>query len=235
VYDRWYKAESALATLTKRFTEVHPQVRAAREEALQSWPRLEEALRQNLRITVSPNLPPLERAPLIDQAISLAEEVERLPAEREGAEARVRRLRAGLSTLSQDQLEFGRRRQAVETHKALYTLLAQKAEQATIRSQEELRNIRVLDPPSVPTNPNNQRTFMVFLAGLLAGLAVAVGVPLGLEMLDTTIKTEEEVETLLGWPVLGAIQAMEVRPALANGARASRALPPGMAGRKERA
>lgn len=236
LFERWSRAETALASLAKRYTDVHPQVRGAREEAQQSWPRLDEALRQNLRITVSPSLPPLERAPLIDQAISLTEEIERLPGEREVAEGKARNLRGALGSLSQDQLEFARRQQAVDTQKALYVLLTQKAEQANIRSQEELRHIRVLDPPSVPTGPVSGRAMKILLVGLVAGLGMAVGVPLGLEMLDTTIKTEDEVETLLGWPVLGAIQAMDVvRPALANGARASRALPPGTAGRKERA
>lgn len=235
LFERWSRAETALASLTRRYTEAHPQVRAAREEAQQVWPRLDEALRQYLRITTSTNLPPLERAPLIDQAISLAEEIERLPADREAAEAKARTLRSSVGTLSHDQLEFARRQQAVETQKALYLLLTQKAEQANIRSQEELRHIRVLDPPSVPTSPISGRAMKILLMGLVAGLGLAVGVPMGLEMLDSTIKTEEEVETLLGWPVLGTVQAMEVRPALANGTRASRALPPGTAGRKERA
>ncbi len=226
LYERWNRAETTVAALSRRYTDAHPQVRAAREEAQQLWPSLEEALRRHLHIAVSQNLTPLERAPLIDQALGLGEEMVRLPAEREALEAQVRTLRGRLGSLSQDQVSFGRRRQAVDNQKALYALLAQKAEQANLRTQEELRNVRVLDPASRSSSPSMWRALRVLLVGLALGFAAATGVPVGLDLLDPTIKTEEEVEAILGWPALGSILRMAPRAALANRER-PRALPEG--------
>ncbi len=223
--ERWRKAEEKLAGLTQRYTDAYPGVAAAREEAHQLSARVDAAMRESLRIAPSPNLPPLERAPLIEQAIALAEDIAKVQPERDAYEGRVRTLRGSLSNLNQEQYEFARRRQAVESTNNLSALLAQKAEEASIRGQDNLRDIRVLDPPSVPVVPSGRAALKLLLVGLGLGLAAACGLPLGLELMDTTIKTEDEVEAILGWPVLGTIQAMTVRPPLANGARARRALP----------
>jgi uncharacterized protein involved in exopolysaccharide biosynthesis len=223
--DRWGKAETSVAALTRRFTDAHPEVRAAKEEAQQAWLKLEPPFRQALKIEISPTLTPGDRAPLIEQALALAQDVAKVSAEREANETRVRSTRAGLGSLSDEQRELARRRQAVDTTKNLYAILTQKSEEAGSRPQEELRNVRALDPPGVPSRPSAEKRYKILLVGVALGLAMALGVPVGLEILDSTIKTEEEAEAVLGWPVLGSVLAMAPRHALANGSRA-RALPP---------
>jgi len=136
-------------------------------------------------------------------------------------------LRASIGALSQDQTEFARHNQAVETAKALHGLLNKKAEEANIRFQEELRNIRVLDPPRQPTSPSGRGPLKVLLVGIVLGIGAALGLPLGLEMLDASMKTDEEAEAVFGWPVLGNVLAMDVGKELANGARHRKALPGG--------
>ncbi len=225
LFERWQKAETAVAALTRRFTDAHPEVQATRGEAHQAWARLEPPLREALSLSLSPSLSPLERAPLIEQALTLAQEVGRLTAEREAHEARAGGLRARLNSLSEEQHEFARRRQAVETTKSLYILVTTKAQEAGSRPEEDLRNVRVLDPPVVPITPSGGKRLKFTLVGLVLGLAAALGVPVGLEMLDSTIKTEEEAEVILGSPVLGSLLAMEPRTALANGGRARALLP----------
>jgi uncharacterized protein involved in exopolysaccharide biosynthesis len=234
LYDRWQAAETRVAALTKRYTDAHPQVRAAREEAQEVGPRVTEALRQQLNITTSPKLPPAERALLIDQALTLAEEIWRLHESRQLYEAQVRDVKAALGTLSRDQRDFARRRQAVETNKSLHDLLTRKTEEANLGWKDDLRNIRVLDPPRLPLRPSGRLALMIALAGMGLGLGAALGLPLGLELLDNTLKTEEEAEAALGWPVLGTILAMDPRAALADKAR-SRALPARASGRKRSA
>jgi uncharacterized protein involved in exopolysaccharide biosynthesis len=231
LYERWQGAEKKVEGLTQTYTDAHPQVRAARGEAGQVWGRLDEALRQHLGIAVAPGQSPQERTSLVGQALTRAQEIGRAQAERAAHEERVGSLRAGLGSLSKDQYELARRRQALETARAFHALLARKTEEAKFRMQEELRNVQVLDPPSVPSAPSGRRALKVLLVALAFGFGMALGVPLGLELLDNTVKTDEEAEAALGWPVLGTIPAMELRPALAKGGRA-RALPASASGRK---
>ncbi len=224
--ERWRKAEARLATLTQRYTDAFPQVRAAREDAQQLWIRLDAGLRQALRISASPNLPPSERAPLVEQAVGLAQDVAKYQAEREAYAAHARSLQGALGSLSQEQYEMAQRRQAVEATQNLYNLLTQKSEEAGIRAQDDLRDIRVLDPPAVPVFPSGRQALKVLLVALALGVTAALGLPVGLETLDSTIKTEEEAEAVLGWPVLGTILAMEPRSPLASNGVGARALPP---------
>jgi len=57
-----------------------------------------------------------------------------------------------------------------------------------------------------PIKPNKM---LYMIIGLLGGLMLGVGLAFILEYIDNTIKTEQELENLLGLPVIGAIPSME--------------------------
>jgi capsular polysaccharide biosynthesis protein len=68
-------------------------------------------------------------------------------------------------------------------------------------------NVSILDeaklgPDPAPVSP---QPFLNMSVGLVLGLVLGIGVALLLEFLDKTIKSEEEIEQLLGLPVLGVI------------------------------
>jgi capsular exopolysaccharide synthesis family protein len=66
------------------------------------------------------------------------------------------------------------------------------------------------DPPGIPYKPNLLMNLILGLgAGLLAGIAAAVG----LEFLNDTIKTREDVRTKLGVPCLGAVPKTSAKDA----------------------
>lgn len=66
-------------------------------------------------------------------------------------------------------------------------------------------NVRVVDPaevPKAPSKPNKRRALMLAsLFGLLGGFFLALGV----EALDQSIRSQEDVERKLGLPFLGAV------------------------------
>ena len=57
-----------------------------------------------------------------------------------------------------------------------------------------------------PIKPNKMLNMAI---AMVVGLMLGVGLAFLLEYLDNTIKTEQELETLLGIPVIGAISSME--------------------------
>jgi polysaccharide biosynthesis transport protein len=61
---------------------------------------------------------------------------------------------------------------------------------------------QVAEPPSYPVRP---RVGLNLLLGALVGLVVGVGLAFFIEYLDTSVKTMEDVEGLLGLPVLAII------------------------------
>ena len=73
----------------------------------------------------------------------------------------------------------------------------------------EATNIWVVDRanfPLKPTSPNKRRNVLL---GFLAGLAGGLGLALGLEYLNNTVKTSKDVANSTGFPILGTIPAFD--------------------------
>ncbi|SDB81169.1 Capsular polysaccharide biosynthesis protein [Pelagirhabdus alkalitolerans] len=74
-------------------------------------------------------------------------------------------------------------------------------------------NVNVLNEAQVPLNPSpiSPNTMLnIAIAGVL-GLMVGVGLAFLLDFLDTTVKTEEDVEKDLGLPVIGIVSHISDR------------------------
>ncbi|SDB57927.1 polysaccharide chain length determinant protein, PEP-CTERM locus subfamily [Desulfonatronum thiosulfatophilum] len=83
--------------------------------------------------------------------------------------------------------------------------------QAEISRQMELQDktttFRIVDPAILPTNPSSPNRLMIILLGMLGGLGAGVGMSLGLNYLDRSVR---HVDTLkeLGLPVLAVVPEM---------------------------
>ncbi len=68
-----------------------------------------------------------------------------------------------------------------------------------------LINVKVVEPAVVPLDPVKPNASLNVILGLLVGLMASIGLAFLLEMIDVTIKEQEDVERLLGVPSLGKI------------------------------
>ena len=68
-------------------------------------------------------------------------------------------------------------------------------------------NIHILAPAELPENPApiKPQPILNMAIALVVGLMAGVGLAFLLEYLDNTIKNEQDIENVLGLPVLGAI------------------------------
>lgn len=73
--------------------------------------------------------------------------------------------------------------------------------------------VDVADPALVPTEPFEPRPVFTMLLGLFVGLLVGVGLVALIEFLDNTVKPEQNVQALVGAPVLATIsQIAKLQP-----------------------
>ena len=78
-----------------------------------------------------------------------------------------------------------------------------------ITDTARLENVQLLNPAQVPEKPVNQRTLINMAITFILALMVAIALAVLFEHLDNTIKTSEDVQKILGVPVLGVIPDFE--------------------------
>jgi capsular exopolysaccharide synthesis family protein len=124
-------------------------------------------------------------------------------------QAEVTRLTKEALELNRLEIDYKRLRRDAEVAAADYTDLYKRQIESTVQEKDLSNNISLLDTavlPSAPVAPNMRNSLMLGAAlGLLLGLLLAFGV----EFLDRSVKSQEDVESVIGLPFLGMVPALE--------------------------
>jgi succinoglycan biosynthesis transport protein ExoP len=95
-----------------------------------------------------------------------------------------------------------------ETNRLVYQSLLQQQKELRVVSNSRTNNVQVMDRaelPGAPFSPNARRDWFT---AMVAGLLVALGLAFGLEYLDDTIKTPDDVAQRLRLPLLGLVPSV---------------------------
>jgi hypothetical protein len=145
------------------------------------------------------------------------EQLNRQIASEQAEEKRLRQIAAGY----QQRVELAPTRESelieltrdYETLQKQYTSLLSKKEESQISANLERRQIgeqfKLLDParlPERPTSPNRQQ---INTFGMVFGLVIGIGLIVLVELRDTSFKTDEDVLSVLGLPVLAVVPLMQ--------------------------
>ncbi len=74
-----------------------------------------------------------------------------------------------------------------------------------LSGQLRANNVRIIDMPQLPDKPIRPRKLVALIFGLLGGVSLGVFIALIIEMLDQTVRTQDDVERRVGLPFLGLI------------------------------
>ncbi len=135
-----------------------------------------------------------------------------ITADYESARAAENLLRGRLEQIKQDLLalqdrsiQFNILRREVDTNRQLYDGLLQRFKEVGVAAGIGTNNIAVVDEAKVPALPNKPNLRLNALLALVLGLLGGVGLAFLFEHLDDTFRRPEDLERLLGLPVLGVI------------------------------
>ena len=116
--------------------------------------------------------------------------------------------KAGQQDLERKSVQYGTlQRQADTTQNTLNTLLTQEKELGVIANSKE-NNVTIIDRAEVPTFPYAPNPRKEWLSAIMAGIVVAFGLAFGIEYLDDTVKTPEDITRRLKLPLLGLVPAI---------------------------
>ncbi|HXE81569.1 MAG TPA: AAA family ATPase [Vicinamibacterales bacterium] len=105
------------------------------------------------------------------------------------------------------------------TNQQQFALLSQKLKEVGISAALKASNVGIVDRAVVPAIPINAPTAVSLGLALLVGLLLAAGVVVLQEHLDTSIRTEKDVDAYLGVPTLATIPAVAPMKGLPPGVR----------------
>jgi len=214
--------QNQLITLQSRYTDDYPDVIKAKHDiaTLKKQIATSDTQRESVDAnkTQKPALEPREVAQLRATLHNLDQVIEEKTREQEQVKQAIKVYedRVQSSPAVEQQLkELTRGYQtALDSYNALLRKREDSGMAAELERKQQGEQFRVLDPANLPDKPSFPNRPLFAVEGLGGGLALGLGIAFLLEMKDSSLKTERDVEFALRLPVLAMIP--EIEPALAE-------------------
>jgi succinoglycan biosynthesis transport protein ExoP len=126
--------------------------------------------------------------------------------------------KADVQDLSRKSVDYNVMEREAQSNRQVYQSLLQRANELRVSSNSRQNNVRVVDHAEVPKSPTTLTGRRTWLMAIAVGLVLAVGVAFGLDYMNDTIKTPEDVTQRLKLPFLGLVPVVrgDKHPVLAS-------------------
>jgi polysaccharide biosynthesis transport protein len=110
--------------------------------------------------------------------------------------------------LSRKSVGYNVMEREAKSNRQVYESLLAREKELNVASNSRANNVRVIDRAEVPRSPITPGGRRTWLMSIAIGLALAVAVAFGLDYMNDTIKTPEDVTQRLKLPFLGLVPAV---------------------------
>lgn len=224
---------SELAVLRSSYTDRHSRVQAALHQLDNLREQRAAMLRVSRKVDASDidrlwnlassqvsELPGSPHSLLISQLQALQEAENQLKSQQQV----VKSLNTEVDQLTQRVTGFGQHEQRLNelerdlsSTRKIYTELSERYQKARVTGAlgrwEANELVKLIDPPFTPLTPSNPPLLLFVAAGLVAGVALGVGLALAFELLDSSIRHRRQQQSLTGIPVFARIPPIPITKA----------------------
>ncbi|HVU31620.1 MAG TPA: polysaccharide biosynthesis tyrosine autokinase [Sphingomicrobium sp.] len=130
--------------------------------------------------------------------------------------ARVAQLKGSVLNLRGRSIQYTILQREVDTNRALYDALLQRYKQIGVAGGVGIAPVSIVDRAEAPRLPFKPNLLLNLLLGLGLGLAAGMAGAIGLEFVNDTIKSREDVRRKLSLPCLGAVPRTPAKDAFVD-------------------
>jgi len=123
----------------------------------------------------------------------------------------VNELRREARTLNEREAQALSLQHEKESIEELQASVLKRLKETGLASALTASNIRVTEPATIPTFPIRPRTRLIWSLAAVFGLSLGVGIAFLADSLDRRVRSPEDIERVLGVPVLGVVPAFRAR------------------------
>jgi polysaccharide chain length determinant protein (PEP-CTERM system associated) len=206
--------EAELATLKTKYTDDHPDVIrlkrniANAKKAAEAAPKAGTSADAVAKATEPPAVKQLR-----DQIHQFEVEIQDRTAQQEEIREKITKYQARMEETPATAQEYKSLTRDYQAALEFYNNLSKNRQQADMASnlerRQESEQFRVLDPARFPDRPSFPKQINFLAGGFGGGLALGLGLTVLLEMRDTSVRTDRDVEALLHLPVLAVVPELK--------------------------
>jgi succinoglycan biosynthesis transport protein ExoP len=121
----------------------------------------------------------------------------------------IEKVKAESLKLNAKEIDYSRLKHERDNNQALYDLVLKREKEADLTELLRVNNIRKLEAAEPVLEPVRPRVKINMLVAAFLGLFAAVIAAFAVDYLDNSIKSQDQIEQLLGLPFLGIIPAIK--------------------------
>ena len=195
--------ESQRIAYLDKYTDKHPRM----QEVNQAIAELKEKIQLEIDRVASLQAPsdnPVHQKLIADRFASQAE-----AAVAQSNLDAVRRLNTDyendIGKLSEKEQEFLKLARNRNVSQEIYVMLAKRLEEARVAEMSVSTEVQVVDEPTLPDRPIKPRKALTMILAALLGFMASAAFVVAKELMNRTVKTTEDIQNIIGIPVLAQI------------------------------
>ena len=202
-----------LATLQTKYTDDHPDVIKVKTEIAAVKKKIVES-DADKGLTDQPGSEPAQFRPLRQQIVAFDQTIAAKTAQQSRIQEEIKKYQERVQLSPSIEQQYKALTRDYQTALDAYNDLGRKRTQSTMATDlerdQEAEQFRIMDAANLPGAPSFPNRPLFGVGGFGAGLFLGMGIAFLLELRDTTLRTEIDVERALELPVLAMVPAIDL-------------------------